>query len=646
MFLHRLLSSLRSPSPASWCAPSDGERFFRWGAIALWVAHCACVTWVLNPWSTAHPLQLADRDYPLHAHRATVARESLFASAGCWGFDPAINGGIMLHPTQDIGSKPYEALAILFPHTDTTRLIAYFTWVTLGFAPAALLVALRLWRRSWEEATWGLLASIAFLWFGLPQRAMWKTGMVAFLSASYCAPLVLVGFARYLERPSWRGWLLATGGGALLFLLHPCGPVGIALPLAALVVAAPRLDWRTRLTAGAAPLVIAGLNWYWLGPVLRGLAAPLPPWRRELRIQHDFYNWNSPRDLVDQLGIGLILLHVVALIAAVLVLWRRSRTDRNLSTIAIALTLASTLGLFFCGSFLGPLRILQPVRFAAMFWSLTMALVGLCVVSLRERWNWPNSISRVAWGATTLALASGLIAFKPRLAESPDVAEVIDFIRRETAPGDRLLLEATGRQFMLGRVIPQLTGREVICGSFPDEADPIQFLDNQLLGAPRQSCTPDTLRESLERWSVQWAFVLSDDWREIFADTFPEPAKRVGPLRVFRIPVEPSRFAAGDGQIIARVNRLELSEVTPSEGRIVLRYRYHPGWTVVDAPCLVEPYEVREACGGWLMIRNPPERLTLEFRHSRPTTQASASRDGARTASRLATERQRLAPLK
>ena len=68
-------------------------------------------------------------------------------------------------------------------------------------------------------------------------------------------------------------------------------------------------------------------------------------------------------------------------------------------------------------------------------------------------------------------------------------------------------------------------------------------------------------------------------------------------------------FTGRPGRIDARV---ELGELQPEEGLVVLRYRFHPAWKAVPA-AVIEPYPIPEDRAGFIALRNPPPELILEF---------------------------------
>ena len=69
---------------------------------------------------------------------------------------------------------------------------------------------------------------------------------------------------------------------------------------------------------------------------------------------------------------------------------------------------------------------------------------------------------------------------------------------------------------------------------------------------------------------------------------------------------------AGKGEVTAGINRLELAELRPDQGLVVLRYRYHPAWNAPPGVVL-EPHPIPEDAVGFLALRDPPPSVTLRF---------------------------------
>ena len=62
----------------------------------------------------------------------------------------------------------------------------------------------------------------------------------------------------------------------------------------------------------------------------------------------------------------------------------------------------------------------------------------------------------------------------------------------------------------------------------------------------------------------------------------------------------------------ASVNRLHLSDLKPEEGRVVLKYRYHPGWRDVRGGVIQRAPVPGDAC-GFIELVDPPAETTLVF---------------------------------
>ena len=80
----------------------------------------------------------------------------------------------------------------------------------------------------------------------------------------------------------------------------------------------------------------------------------------------------------------------------------------------------------------------------------------------------------------------------------------------------------------------------------------------------------------------------------------------------FDVPADTDRFMIGSGQVRARVNKLQLSNLRSDSGLVVLRYRYHPGWST-DYGGAVLRYPVEDDPAGFIALEHPPGRVVLEM---------------------------------
>lgn len=584
----------------------------KWGIGLLLAVQMLATCVVLPPQTVLDAPFLATVDFPTHTHRAYVYREALRDKSGSWGYHPAVDAGIMLHPTQEVGSAPYQLLARLAPGVLTGRLVMAFAWLAMLIAPGLLACAGKMWGFRREEIVWGLLIGMGLLWFEPAHRVMVRVGMLAFLSSSYGCVFVLAAYDRFLRAPTWTWLAGATLAGSLLFLVHPFGPLAIAPALVVMVARMPGVSWRWRCGAACSPLLIAAVNMWWLFPVLQGLTAAPPPWSPVLQIVHPFFNWSEGRPGSRWWGPWLFAVVGVMLLIGCAGLLRIGRRQSRVSAVGIGLVVATTLLLFLFGSSWSVTRILQPTRFGTMFWNFIAVLGGVVIVAVRERFRIPSRASAALLVLTATVLGGVFVKSHPLILNDRDVIALMQFVERRTDPRDRILLQSVGSNQKLGQAAPEAYGREFINNSFPDTRDPIQFLPGSLFDKAVDAWTPDELHASLARFGVNWALVRSADWIALFRQLSGDEGEAVGSFRAFRVSTDQSRFLIGSGHLSARVNRIELRDANGPGDYVVLRYRYHPGWTC-ELPTTIESYPIPEQGGGLMLVRNPQSMTILRF---------------------------------
>ena len=555
---------------------------------------------------------LAYHDYALHAHRAHVFREAFRGSGDTWGCDPAVCGGTVMQPTREVGSAIYEIIALILPGMKTGRLVTAIAWCAVLIAPLLLFGAARLLAFDSEQTAWGLLVGTGFLWLAPSHWAMLYFGMIAFLLASFLCLLVLAACDRFLRRPTTAGYLGVVTVASLLFFVHPFGPVAIAPGLVWLIARASDASWRWRVALLAVPLPVAAVNAVWLIPVLKGLHAPPPPWMTEPNLALPIWNWSSWGDFLANVRPELLVGLATVLVASGIGLATLVKRQPRVTIAALGITLVFTLGLFFCGSFWSVTRILQPVRFVAVFLNLSALLMGCTIVGLSRGLRFPWFLRAAAYVITGGILVTLVQFFGQRLASPQDVVDLIAFIQNRTVDGDRLLLDAAPPYPQLGLGLPAITHREIISTVFPDFSDPVQFTVDGLFGSTAENASRERVKEVLARFNVNWVIVRRDPWHEFFHKLTGGPGEAIGPYEAFKLGAEHSRFLVGSGEVQASINRLELRQVSSPQDYVVLRYRYHPGW-VCDAPASIEPFPTPDKSGGLILVRHPSATTVLRF---------------------------------
>jgi len=588
----------------------------RWAVGLLLVGHTVATCICFWPTLVSDPTVLAHRDFPYNARNAFLIRESLRESGFPMGYDPAYCCGAAVVPPYDVSGTVYEFFSTVLPWFETRRIVIVCAWALILMAPWMLVAAGRMFDLDWEEIAWGLLMAEGLLGFAIPYRLLLEDGMVTFLVSTYICLFVLAAYQRLLISPSVGGYLLAVAAGCFLFFVHILGPVAILPSLIVLVAFLPGVPWRWRIATAVSPLIIAAVNVFWWFRIPLAWQAPPVPWS-ELATSLPTTAWTWGMWIVEKhFGVAAAAAHLVVPPIAVVGLIRIGRRHSWVTSVSLALVLVWSSFLFAGGSFVGVTRRLEPLRFVVVLWTVTAVLGGCSVVWLSRKCRIPKMASAAVYGAAALALTVAFAFVGPSVRNGPDAAPLVEFIQTRTDHNDRLAIQAIGRFGRITQDLPTATGREVIGSTFPDPRDPLQFVSDQLFGKRADQSSLDETRQTLDRFGVNWVFARTPDWQEFFRTLTGSEGEQVGSFRAFEVSRDSSRFLIGSGEVEARVNRIELRNVQPSAGCVVIQYRYYPGW-VCDPPATVEPYSVPEHPAGLLLIRHPPSDLVLRFEPSR-----------------------------
>ncbi len=128
--------------------------------------------------------------------------------------------------------------------------------------------------------------------------------------------------------------------------------------------------------------------------------------------------------------------------------------------------------------------------------------------------------------------------------------------------------------------------REVIGCTYPKVALPAQFLGDRLLGKLLAEWTPEELAPALRRWGIAWVFTRTEEARQLVHRSLGIDGTKVGRYHAFQVAGEDDRFLIGSGKVRAAVNRLELENLHPVDGLVVLRYRFHPAWKTIPTTAI------------------------------------------------------------
>jgi hypothetical protein len=495
-------------------------------------------------------------DHALHQYHGALGARFLRERGTTWGYDPAFMAGYPETPVFD----PSANLSILFQWLAGGRYspLAY----KVGLMACSMVVALaipagaRAAGLGWSEAAMASAFGWLYFWAGFP-IAMWRSGLVAFSTAS-AASVLLVGLAvRFDARPSRAGWLALTATGAAVFFAHVTMPVVAAGGVAGFLAAtARRHGWRWRAALGTALGLTALVNLPWLVPLWRFRGIRTTTY---IFLKADSATYLASFYLGEKADERLSLVLLVLGAAGLASWWVEGRRAR---VAAFGGSIVALLVVFGFGSLWEVTLTLEPLRFRIPLNFLLAVPAGsaVCIASARLA----KAIGGGRRGAVAVALAwlvlvGGIVAATPRtslmilarliehrplvVGLRPEMRRLVRWIKAETDPSARILFEDQLRLLEMTDpesvhwtpLLPLLLGddgRQFIGGLYLTAAiehnKAASFGDFRLADRPIDRWSQAELSAYCDRYNVGWVVCWSPLSRFVF-DRFG-PARRVATL--------------------------------------------------------------------------------------------------------------------
>ena len=595
--------------------PHTKDRGWLW-LLTLVVLHVIATCRFLPPTELLVEQPLLQVDYPVHTHRVAMYRQGLREGGLPWGYDPAVGAGLVVSPYRDIGAKPLQVLGLTLPGIGAGAVVRIFIFATALLFPLSSLASAALLKLDRNCTFWITASSAAVLWLSWTIQLYLQWGLVSFVASAGFVSVVLSLFIRFCRDARARTYWLFTGALGFLLLLHIQGPWSIALPLVILVLSVKTLPWRWKAAAVLAPAVAILLNAFWLLPAYQGSKMPfepLDPMAEYPEVKHLTLTALSELTAeVDPFWIASRLLVLVLVVSGLIALWR---SYGPLPAWSFGLAALWAFCLSSLGSFMPFFDRYQPVRFVVPAPALLAVPVGAGIASALRRLpvdsNWFKGTGMLL--AIALSLWSHRGPHPLPVPTRPDALE--DFIATNIGVDDRLAIQSKDGIDEGGfeaRAMALAYDREVIGCTYPKVAAPAQFLADRILGKRLSEWSAPDLRSALQRWGISWVFTQTPQAQALLARTVDDIGTVVGAYRAFPVPNARGRFLIGSGTIRSHVNRLELDNLTPEGGLVVLRYRFHPAWTS-EPKIHLEPFPVPEDRAGFIALRDPPVSLVLRF---------------------------------
>ncbi len=589
---------------------------------------------------------LADGDpllngrFPLHLAAAVTSAQRLAESGHAAGYDPFVLAGTpspvrVDHWDRVLTLLSWAAGAVHGPDS-LERAALIQKWLLVATLLAAPLLALHGARNLGLSSAAGSLVtalSLLWLWFLGPPRYL-GLGLLPVVLATVLALHAYTLWERFLQRGGKDPAALALlcVEAALLVMAHPLGPCLVAVPAAVRWALGFRssgpssMTWPRHALLLAVPAAALAANlWWW--PAALDLAQFAAGHRMLLA-------GSGP----DPLTLLLALLAVPGLLA-----WRtHGRRETAWALAAGALTL---LALAWGAPGTAVLADWEPGRASVALapWLALLAVPGLLKLTAWTFHAAQETAYETAWatagGAVVLVL--GLCPIpgpaKPYTGLTPEARELARLVREETGPEGRVLVEAGATPSIPGEIsalLPVLTGVPLVTGPCMDPAvsygftacDPVRPF-----GLEPMAWKASDLPPLLETYNVRWVLAHTGRDRRLAAGLaarlskdaeaggrFTDTGLTAGEYRLFRVKYEQGRepgwFLKGTGRAAFYWDAIELSELAPRDGEVILRLHHLPG-LVAEPPCAIESTPVPGGVDpvGFIRLVNPPPRMVIYY---------------------------------
>ena len=577
-------------------------------------------------------------DFPLHYGDMLDKKFFLNTYASTWGYNPFERAGTVSNVIVGIDNNAWALWAFLLPFLpEPVALKTYF--IFLG-----LIIPLLLYRAA-RNFDFGRAEAAVFI--GMGTLLVHTTICVDFIywgSISYVSSVFLslyiaslaFRFLRYGSAACLITQTLVLGAALWIhiFTVINCLPLVFLVMLALL----RRTPLRRTGLEILGLLAAALLSLPWLIPFLKLLdtsqgnsfahytTTDIFEWANTYLLGKPLFNtFAVPFKKTVFIDIGLMLLGVAGLAG-----WRK---NRGALAIAFGGAIAFLFLFAYFGSFIPFTRTLTPLRFTIMM-NACLALpasVVLCSIYRRLASASParGRIALVA-GAVVIAL---LVArpyrylfigqdFRFLTALPPEIEQLVSHIKKATTPEARILVEnsdfESNHVYARGhfpRILPHLTGREYIgsdCAYNPTRDSKVSFLCGSLFQRRIETLGLEEVAMRCELYNIAWVICWSAEAKNFFGNHpgYFIPDGAIGQFFLYRVNRKPNFFLKGGGTVRAEMNRIELRDLVPQDGEIIISYHWMK-FLKTEPPVTMERAFLQDDPVGFIRLKNPPPGVVI-----------------------------------
>jgi hypothetical protein len=587
-----------------------------------------------------------EQDWGLHFHHLKSMQEFWQRDRLLWGYNPLFMAGYPSNTIQDLSIKLFEYSSLLLSSTGLDVIQGFKLVVFLGTAsfPGMMYFSARnFFKENTVSPIIPLIAALlgtVYWWNSLP-REMFFIGMVGFPTSSYLAVLAVSLFYRVANSenfftPAHGVWLIIA---AAILPLH-FQAVAVLLPpaIALLITRRELLTARLLFWLGGCASVSLLANMVWLLPVLihRGddvsstMVTQIPFFLSfdPLTFLKDYLGskgyWTFRQSFWEK-GFRLMLL-----ILGSMGVWKLVRSGRREVGVMMACSLLTLSLLTYFGSLVPFLKGWQPLRFKVPF-DLFLVLTSSYVVGIWIQSRLSKVISLLIPALLicgTITFLTNLVQFesnskmKLRTRTLPEIRAIVEWIRKESPIGGRVLFEESGGETgfaydgtYLSSFIPHWTGRQLIGGPinlYNDRHHFAEFHSGILFKRDILSLTNKELRSYFLTYNIGTvvAFHPHSIDRLLSVPGLVSLEHRIGEIHLMKVNQPLNWFLKGEGDVQASLNRIRALNIRGDE--VILKYHWTMG--LVSNPQLsLLPVKIDNDPIPFIKIIKPPSSFTLRI---------------------------------
>ena len=593
-----------------------------------------------------NPDPIIDQDWGLHFHHLKSLEAFWQQDKSTWGYNPLFMAGYPSNTIQDLSIKLFEFLALALSLIALTP-IQWFkisAFIAMAAVPWLMYFSARnLFAREETRNAVAVLAALLgtiYWWNSLP-REMFFYGMIGYSTAAYAGGLGVSLFYRLTrQQTSWGavhlGWIFFA---IAILPLHVQSLIIFVPSILALLFAQPKLMQRDLAlwTAGAAAISLS-LNLVWIMPafshrgddVSKTIVEQLPLFvsTDPLTLIKDYFapkNFWSFRQSFWEKGFRLLLLILGTTGTVTLLRYR----DKDVA-ILLGAALISLFLITYFSFLIPPLQAWQPLRFKVPF---DLFLTVGAAYALAD-WLGAGSTKSSFYSCTVpFLLFTASITFlinlvgtesqaklRLRTLVRPEITEIVGWVRQDTPKEARVLFEESGDEtgfvydgMYLSAFIPHWSGRELIGGPinlYNDRHHFAEFHSGRLFGRDIQAFSDEEIKQYFRLYNIGAvvAFHPASVKRLRSIPGLITLDRRLGPVHLMRVNQPPYWFLQGHGQVVARLNRLEVSTAGASE--VILKYHWLDGLISNPAATII-PVKIYDDPIPFIKVVDPPRSFIL-----------------------------------